>query len=237
MAKAKTDWGVWSFVGFIVTIFAAIAMAVVVFFFGHVSGEEFSAQTMEYHSYYFYEVPGLRWQMSSVRYTPEETPTFHILKNEPYFPKPNKDTVRWDLIQGSRMWRSAAGDAQILWAYIGTRDHKGNLPWLEWSEDNPKLAAIFWPVVIEKCREGSYSKLPDLFAIAGESKTPEELAGKLGVPVPPEPLPDASKEGSKPEDSKKEEPAAENAAKQNADEAKSESEEGSNPADKNSVSE
>jgi len=249
MAKAKTDWGVWCFVGFIVTILAAIGLAVVVFFFGQVSGEEFSAQTLEYHSYHFYEVPGLRWQMSSVRYTPDEAPTFHILKKEPYFPKPNKDTVRWDLIRGSRAWRSAAGDAQILWSYIGTRDHKGNLPWLEWSEDNPKLAAIFWPVVIEKCREGSYSKLPDLFAIAGESKTPEELAGKLGVPVPPEPLPDASKEKkaddaaasskevAQPEDSKKEEPPAENAAKQSADEAKLDSEEGSKPDEKNSVAE
>lgn len=246
MAKAKADWGVWCFVAFIVAIFAAIGMAVVVFFFGGVSGEEFSAQTFEYHSYSFYEIPGLRWQMSSVRYTPEDLPTLKKLLKEPYFPQPNKDTVRWDLIRGSRVFRSATGDAQILWSYIGTMDHKGNYPWEEWSIDNPKLAAIFWPVVIEKCREGSYSKLPDLFAIAEESKTPEELASKLGVPVPPDPSPEESKEKKKNdaaapptdaniEGSKKEEPEAENAAKPNADDTKPESEEGNNSDEKSAA--
>ena len=184
MANAKKDNSGWWLIALIVSGVAIFVPFLVIIILGNVAGEEFSPQTLEYRSFRYYEVPGLRWQVGYVRYVSRPAPTIDDLRTAPYFPKATNATPRWDLIHGERVFRNASGDAQILWAYLSAKDHLGNSVWHQWSTDNPKLAAVLWPVVMEAAREGNYVKIPDLFANAQEAKTDEELAAKLDVPVP-----------------------------------------------------
>ncbi len=152
--------------------------------FGRISGIEFSPQTLEYRYFRFYEIPLLRMQVSSVRYEVRDMPTIGALMSESYFPKPIAGVEDWDLVYGKRGFGKYEGDANILVDYLEATDHQGNSVWEIWSEDNPPLAAVFWPVVIDAVRKEEYTKMPDLFEKARQATTPEELAESLGVPVP-----------------------------------------------------
>lgn len=167
-------------------VLAVIAFVLLIFYkvFGIVSGEEFSPEKLEYRYFIYYEVPFFRTQISPIQYDKREMPTFDALLTEAYFPKPLPGEGRWDLVYGKRGWGRTEGDANILLDYLNARNDRGEKIWEVWSLDNPPLAAVFWPEVIKTIRSEEYVKLPDLFDKARQSTTPEELAAKLGVPVP-----------------------------------------------------
>lgn len=168
-------------------VLTVIAFALLIGFrvFGVVSGEEFSPAKLEQRYFSYYQIPIIRKQISAVGYKPRPIPTLEALLSEPYFPKPLPGEGRWDLVYGKRSWGRVEGDANILLDYLRARNDRGESIWEVWSMDNPPLAAVFWPEVVNTIRKEEYVKLPDLFEKAREATTPEELAAKLGVPLPP----------------------------------------------------
>ncbi len=128
-----------------------------VMWFGAVNGEEFNPHTLVRRSFRYYQIPGVRVQVSPIiRNTFSVGFEKHLTAQN--FVKTSQKSV-WHLVwaKGTRPQR-VRGDASILIDYLG----HGDSPWKKWSTDRPKLAKLFWPVIMDLARRNHYLIIPDL---------------------------------------------------------------------------
>jgi hypothetical protein len=136
----------------------------IVMWLGQVNGEEFNPYTLDRRSFYYYQIPGLRLQVSPInRKTLKGGFEKHLI-NKKLVKVTN--TSAWHLVRatGARQ-QPVQGDASILIDYFGS----GSSSWKTWSSANPKLAVQFWPVVIDLARRNHYLLIPDLMELALEN--------------------------------------------------------------------
>jgi tetratricopeptide (TPR) repeat protein len=167
----RRDWPRWLvYTLWIVlgTLAAALFVYVATLWFGGVHGTEFSPQTFERRSYSFYELPLVRWQVTAIRHDDLTGTAETFLTTNGYLATPPAGAPQeWHIIVGSRgtkMFRK--GDASILMQYLDAQDSAEYHRWVKWSEDNPKLAKVFWPAVQRLARHDLYVFIPDLFLLA-----------------------------------------------------------------------
>ena len=100
--KPSSDWpwvvGLFSVVGLLVLLLATMTA-------GHVTGIEFSPDTLERRRFDFYEIPLVRWQVRAVRYFPVEGEFEAFLKTQPYFANLPAKATAWHLV---RAWRGSS---------------------------------------------------------------------------------------------------------------------------------
>jgi len=141
------------------------------------TGEEFSPDSFATRSYFYMEVPFTSIQVWPILHEDVSGDLArHLQNNKLLGGAPDATKSRWDLVMafpppGNRNHL----DAAILSGYLTNTDSSGNLVWLDWSNDNPQLAAEFWPRVAELARNYLYIYLPDLFEIAHSATDPKEL--------------------------------------------------------------
>ena len=157
---------------------AALVTLIATLMFGSVYGTEFAPDTFERRSYFYYELPVVRLQVTPVQRVTSRSTLEQALIDRKYV-QPINPPKRWDLIRAYRvngLWRQ--GDAEILAEYLDVHDDKGP-HWLEWSDREPKLAAIFWPEVAKQARAELYILMPDLFELAAQSTDPAKFTRDL----------------------------------------------------------
>ena len=148
--------------------------------FGHVEGTEFAPDTFERRQYTYYELPIVRLKVTPVWRTTSRSNLEQKLVNDKYV-VPSSPPARWDLMSAyrrGRKWRE--GDAQILQEYLDAMGESSQ-HWAEWSDREPKLAAILWPEVAKAARADLYILVPDLFEIAAISSDPAKLTADLNA--------------------------------------------------------
>ncbi|MCA9224372.1 MAG: hypothetical protein KDA47_02130 [Planctomycetales bacterium] len=148
---------------------------------GVTHGEEFQPDTFHRRTYYYYRLPLFGFQLTPI-YRDDHTGTLETkLSADKLIPapaRPPKDD-EWDLIfEQSGATRRIQGDASILGTYLDMYAD-GDLVWLKWTNDHPKLAAVFWPAVAEVARHELYIWIPDLMNLPKGVGNPVELQTKL----------------------------------------------------------
>jgi hypothetical protein len=146
--------------------------------FGGVNGMEFAPDTFEHREYSYFELPIVRLQITPVWRTSGRSGIEQAIVDR-QFVAPSNPPARWDLLRAyrrGRVWRE--GDAQILANYLDA-EGESSQHWLEWSDREPKLAAILWPEVAKAARADLYIFLPDLFELAAQGSDPTKLTADL----------------------------------------------------------
>lgn len=143
--------------GFLFTgIVLVVIVALTILAFGMVIGEEFSAESFQRRSFFYYQVPFVNLQF---------TPTFRdsISEMEADLVSDKLVTVspatQWEVVQSSIVTSEAA----ILFNYLDAVDSNDQHYWLEWTRQHPELAAEFWPKIQQVAIHKAYSILPFLF--------------------------------------------------------------------------
>ena len=147
--------------GFLITcLVLVVIVAFTIFAFGGVTGEEFSAESFERRSFFYYRVPFIDVQF---------TPTFRNPINEMEADLVNKKlvtvtpTTQWEVVQSSAVANLLTSEVAILFNYLDAVDSNDQHYWLEWTDQHPKLAAEFWPKIQQVAIHKAYLILPFLF--------------------------------------------------------------------------
>ena len=164
----------------------AAATLLVVLVFGSVTGEEFSPGSFDRRQFSYLEIPLLRLQVSPVRRELRTGPLeSYLAANNLIPPADAASRSRWDLVAVLRGLASddpggtGWGDAQILCQYLDSVDSQGTNVWLDWTQRNPSLASVLWPMVAKIARHGLYMMVPDMLAAAQRCRTGTELQQSL----------------------------------------------------------
>lgn len=183
-ATARRPWPKWVVYTLWVTLAALAAALLVVMatlWFGAVHGTEFSPQTFERRSYSFYELPLVGVQVTAIRHDDLTGVAETFITSSSYVTVPGAGAPQdWHIIVGSRgtkMFRK--GDASILMEYLDAKDSEEYHRWVKWSEDNPKLAKVFWPAVQRLAKHELYIFIPDLFMQAKQLDDAVKLQAAL----------------------------------------------------------
>lgn len=149
-----------------------------VYLFGQVHGEEFSPHTFKRRSFNYVEIPLTSIQVWPIHRRDTTTSMDSAVINKGGVKR--KNNPRWDLVAGHSPFRPAVeGDAKLLTTYLDAR-FEGDFYWEKWSNDHPKHAKVFWPIIAEVACDGMYIMLPDLFDVALDHRlSPDELQVKL----------------------------------------------------------
>ncbi len=157
-------WTGWSVLGVLVAM-ALTSLATL--FFGAVHGVELNPYSLARRSYFFYEIPLIRWQVRGIRREDVGSIVVDFLEQQKYLPPAKTAPNVWHVVAGYRGARTVTiGDADILVRYLEAQDGDDYHIWLKWSEEHPKLAKVFWPVVSRLAQEEEYVHIPELFELA-----------------------------------------------------------------------
>ena len=146
---------------------------------GRVSGVEFSPDTISHRSFTYFQWCGIQctprqqneWQSDVDAYlhefgyvTPTERKRWHFVKG---------------FAPGVRGWH---GHAKYMCQSVGC--WSGDDQWVQWSHDNPELAAIVWPQVVSWARQEKYYEIMCLFRPTElENATSTDDVGSLIVSI------------------------------------------------------
>ncbi|MEM7477892.1 MAG: hypothetical protein AAF483_23140 [Planctomycetota bacterium] len=142
------------------------------FQFTSVSGVELNTKSLQLRRFTFRRDPFTNIQLTGIRYSAPYSytgwtratfgstidPSISSCLTSTYA-KNNWDLVSYDL-------SVVSGDARILVDLISLTDANFSQHWTNWSTQNPKKAAAFWPIVQDFASFDMYAQLPDLFEIA-----------------------------------------------------------------------
>lgn len=147
---------------------------------GNVSGTEFSPTTFEVRQFSYYELPVVHLQLTPVERSNQSPVLDSFLENEKLLPPSGGSNVDWHLVSVERSGITVQeGDAELLVRYLQASGFGVNISVLDWSKKHPELAKAFWPVIIRIARRHEYILIPDVFSLALEAKTPQELSDSL----------------------------------------------------------
>jgi hypothetical protein len=188
-AKTKTRrpwprwvvWTGWTILGLLVSV---SVVALLTLWFGGVHGVELNPYTFARRSYSFYEIPLLHWQVRGIRREDVSSVAVDFLEQQKYVAATKGAPDVWHIVIGTRGVRAPViGDADILVRYLEAQDADDYHLWVKWSEQNPKLAAVFWPAVSRLAQDEEYVFVPELFDLAASAADPVALQTALNQKV------------------------------------------------------
>ena len=170
-------WTVWSVLG----VLAAVGLvSLATLWFGAVHGVELNPYSLARRSYFFYEIPVIRWQVRGIKREDVGSILIDHLEKEKYLPPAKAAPDVWHVVTGNRGMRQVTiGDADILVRYLEAQDSNNYHLWMKWSEEHPKLAKVFWPAVSRLAQEEQYVHIPELFELASAATDPVALQSSL----------------------------------------------------------
>jgi hypothetical protein len=171
-------YALWGILGILA---ATLLVFMLTLWFGGVHGTEFSPQTFERRSYSFYELPLVGVQVTAIQHDDLTGVAETFLTSNNYVATPPAGSPQdWHIIVGSRGTKLLReGDASILIQYLDSKDSADYHRWVKWSEDNPKLAKVFWPAVQRLAENDLYIFIPDLFLLAKQQSDTVKLQAAL----------------------------------------------------------
>ena len=143
----------------------ASLLGLVILIFGSVSGTEFSPESLETRSFSYYEIPGIRWQVSPIVRKVTVGGVEQLLQRQQLVTL--LPASQWDLVSAQRMtdWIDPRG-ASILNSYLRARTDDNRDYWADWTVKHSELAKVVWPEVIRLARRRLYIFIPDLMQLA-----------------------------------------------------------------------
>jgi hypothetical protein len=147
---------------------------------GNVSGTEFSPTTFSTRTFGYCEIPLVHLQVTPVVRVAQSGPLETLLQAEKLLPPATgQSTEAWHLVSVERAGVVQQGDAELLVKYLRGSSFGTNPAAMEWTQKNPELAKVFWPIVARLARRNEYLLAPDLFELARTKNTPQELKAAM----------------------------------------------------------
>lgn len=148
-------------------------LAGIVYFLGQVQGREFAPSHFEIRRFSFTEIPLLRLQITPINRVSETSGLQSYLSTSSLISRPGGQPTDWHIVELSRFGGgSTPADAKLLTDFLdagmlrlSTQRH-GQWHWHQWSLQNPKHAAVLWPVVQKLAQRELYVLIPSVFQIA-----------------------------------------------------------------------
>ena len=162
---------------FLFIIVGAVGVLILLIF-GRCSGEEFSSADFTRRTFYYFRIPVVKLQVTPlVRHDKSSVLVDHLHRHQ-LIPKGLKKN--WKLAShrvGSGHPYEA--DELILTRYLEQRNNGYNLRWLNWSQNNPRLARAFWPILWRVANEDLYVLVPELFQLSRYTPDPVTLDTRM----------------------------------------------------------
>jgi hypothetical protein len=184
-AKRSFSLPNWAY-GVGVALLVVVFLFVVTLMFGRIGGEEFSPHDFKRRTFHYYQIPVVRLQVWPVKRFDSTGDLEAQLLTDKLIPGKVPDDPRWDLIHGYRGATPVAeGDAHFLTDYLEMRESfiagkkAMSLTWLDWTNEHPELAKVFWPHIARLAEQELYIFVPDLFIAATSATDPQELERAL----------------------------------------------------------
>lgn len=129
-------------------------------------------------SFSFYEIPLVHWQITPIRRSDDTPAAATYVKTKILKKVPKGTATNWHLVSLSRgILGTTNADANFLLAQLEFSDQDSSDPyWIDWSKQNPKHAAVLWPIIQRLAERELYVFIPMVFATADSGgKSPAEL--------------------------------------------------------------
>jgi hypothetical protein len=164
-------------VGLLLLVGAIGFSIMLVMSFGRCTGEEFSASDFSRRDFYYFRIPLIKLQVTPIIRRAKTSLLVKHLQNKRLIPKNGQNWELASLNAGAD--QPYIANELILCRYLDQRNDDYDLRWLDWSQKNPKLARVFWPVIFRIANEDLYLLVPDLFQLARYAKDPVQLDAEL----------------------------------------------------------
>jgi len=166
-------------------------LAGIVYFLGQVQGREFAPSHFEIRRFSFTEIPLLRLQITPINRVSETSGLQSYLSTSSLISRPGGQPTDWHIVELSRFGGgSTPADAKLLTDFLdagtlrlSTQRHS-QWHWHQWSLQNPKHAAVLWPVVQKLAQRELYVLIPSVFQIA-DAAAPVNVAVTTVSTTPP----------------------------------------------------
>jgi hypothetical protein len=175
----------------------------IVYFLGRVQGREFAPSHFEIRRFSFTEIPLLRLQITPIRRVSESSGLQTYLATSSLISRPAGSPTDWHIVELTRFGgNTTPADAKLMTDFLDTYSPRytthSEWYWHQWSLQNPKHAAVLWPLVQKLAERELYVLVPSVFQIADSaapfsptaataSTTAKSIAVAAGSPQPPTP--------------------------------------------------
>lgn len=181
----KSKFAKYLLVGFL----ACLGLSVLILLFGHVAGEEFSAQSFKVRKFSYYQLPIAKYQLTPVTTSKSSrgnAPLATCLKSNKLLGK-RSSVIRWDIVYlGDVSSADNVGDAEILLKYLEQPGAFGTESWHQWTlnKKNREIVTLFWPLIGKLAEEQLYILMPDVFDWARAASSAAEFTAHVRADLP-----------------------------------------------------
>ena len=150
--------------------------------FGERSGVEFSPDDFSFRSFKYNKLPLINYTRRGIEYSPIQSATSanaDTLVKDDLIRATGRVPKRWHLTSetGGKFWSDGiptACDARFLTDYFYLTNDDGKVSIMQWTDDNPKSAKIYWPLIAEMARHDLYLPIPGLMEFVLEYPEPDK---------------------------------------------------------------
>ncbi len=165
-------------------------LAGIVYFLGQVQGREFAPSHFEIRRFSFTEIPLLRLQITPINRVSETSGLQNYLSTSSLISRPGGQPTDWHIVELSRFGGgSTPADAKLLTDFLDTDTARysthSQRHWHQWSLQNPKHAAVLWPVVQKLALRELYVLIPSVFQIADAAASVNVAVTTVAATTPP----------------------------------------------------
>jgi len=182
MAKKKKKQSGRMFV--IITVIAAIVVIPIMFMilsaYGEKSGVEFSPDDFTMREFNYCRLPLVNWTRRGIKYSAVDNSTAKTLIDDDWIRVTGRTEKRWHLVSESRPVFTAdekipaACDARFLTSYFDLSNKDGETRVIKWTDENPKSAKVFWPMIADLARDSVYLPMPELLEFVLRYPNPDK---------------------------------------------------------------
>lgn len=174
-AGAKRSKAGTILLGIMALVVGLFALFLFTLLFGAVQGVEFAPHNFSSRTYTLLRIPVLNVQVWPGKRVTASNPLVQHLFDEKILTVGTMTPPEFDLVEERAGTRMTRGDARYLQKYLV----EAMFEWQEWTTKHPEMAKIFWPEVQRVAQRRMYTAIPEMFHIASQAESPEELKEAL----------------------------------------------------------
>lgn len=188
MAKKKqSNRRIYTIITLITLIIVLPILYLIFVAYGEKSGVEFSPDDFSFRSFDYCKFPLVNYTRRGIKYsvfTDASSANAEILIKDDWIRDNGRIPKRWHLISETGGWHffssgriSTDCDARFLTDYFHLTNDDGKTLIMKWTDDNPKSAKIYWPLIAEMARHDLYLPIPGLMEFVLGYPEPDKQDG------------------------------------------------------------
>ncbi len=139
--------------------------------YGEKSGVEFSPDDFTFRRFDYCKLPWVNWTRRGIKYTIIDNGTASMLTSDDWIRPNGRTPQRWHLVsEKNGSWStdsfSKDCDARFLTSYFDKTNSVGVNRVVDWTDQNPVSAKVFWPLIADLARENAYLQIPEVMEFA-----------------------------------------------------------------------